>query len=218
LTPLRSGVNIALMRFGGVVKSWNDGRGFGFIEPDQGGQDVFVHVKAFPPRVGRPQIGQRLTFEIELDREGKKRARNVVITKLAQTQKRRPMNSPVQWGGASLFAIPAFVLIYLAVASVWRVPGWMATLYVAASLGCFAAYAADKAAATAGRWRISEDTLLLLGVAGGWPGAIVAQQALRHKSNKASFRAKFWFSVVLNMTAFIVLHSPLAAGLQRLSR
>ncbi len=200
------------MRFEGVVKSWNDERGFGFIEPDQGGQEVFVHIKAFPPRVGRPQLYRRVTFEIELNREGKKRATNVELAKLTRARGPRPTNSPAQWGGASLFAIPAFALLYLAVASVWRVPSWLAALYIAASLGCFAAYAADKAAATAGRWRVSEGTLLALGLAGGWPGAIVAQQALRHKSSKASFRARFWCSVVANVVAFVVIHSPLAPG------
>jgi uncharacterized membrane protein YsdA (DUF1294 family) len=90
----------------------------------------------------------------------------------------------------------------------------VAALYLAASLGCFAAHAADKAAATAGRWRLSEGTLLALGLAGGWPGAIVAQQALRHKSSKTSVRAKFWCSVVANVAAFVVIHSPLAAGLR----
>jgi uncharacterized membrane protein YsdA (DUF1294 family)/cold shock CspA family protein len=202
------------MRFEGVVKSWNEERGFGFIEPDQGGQDVFVHVKAFPPRSGRPQLHQRVTFEIELNREGKKRARNVEIAKLTQARKPGPTNNPPRWGAASLFAIPAFVLVYLAVALVWRVPNWVAALYVVASLGCFAAYAADKAAATAGRWRTSEGTLLLLGVVGGWPGAIVAQQVLRHKSNKASFRATFWGSVIANVVVFVAIHSPLTAGLR----
>jgi uncharacterized membrane protein YsdA (DUF1294 family)/cold shock CspA family protein len=200
------------MRFKGVVKSWNDERGFGFIESDQGGQEVFVHIKAFPFRAGRPQLHQRVTFEIELDREGKKRATNVEIAKLTRARGPRPTNSPAQWGGASLLAIPAFVLLYLAVASVWRVPSWVAALYLAASLGCFAAYAADKAAATAGRWRIPESTLLALGLAGGWPGAIVAQQALRHKSSKASFRASFWLSVIANVVSFVVIHSPLVAG------
>lgn len=202
------------MRFEGIVKSWNDERGFGFIEADQGGQEVFVHVKAFSPRTGRPQIHQRVTFEIEFNREGKKRARNVEIATLTRARKPRSINNPAQWGGASLFAIPAFVLVYLAVALVWRVPNWVATLYIVASLGCFAAYAADKSAAIAGRWRISEGTLLLLGVVGGWPGAIVAQQVLRHKSNKASFRASFWGSVVANVVAFVAIHSPLAAGLR----
>jgi uncharacterized membrane protein YsdA (DUF1294 family)/cold shock CspA family protein len=202
------------MRFEGVVKSWNDERGFGFIEPDQGGQEVFVHVKAFPPRAGRPQLHQRVSFEIELNHQGKKRAKNVAIAKLVRAREPRSVNSTAQRGGASLFAIPAFVLLYLVVASLWRVPHWVAVLYIAASLGCFAAYAADKAAATAGRWRVSEGTLLALGFAGGWPGAIVAQQALRHKSSKASFRARFWTSVIANVVSFVVIHSPLAAGLR----
>jgi uncharacterized membrane protein YsdA (DUF1294 family)/cold shock CspA family protein len=202
------------MRFEGVVKSWNDERGFGFIEPDQGGQEVFFHVKAFPPRSGRPQIHQRVSFEIELNREGKKRARNVKFAKLTRARQRTPTNNPAQWGIASLFAVPAFVLVYLAVALMWRVPNWVAALYIVASLGCFAAYSADKSAATASRWRISEGRLLLLGLVGGWPGAIVAQQVLRHKSNKASFRARFWGSVVANVVAFVAVHSPLAAGLR----
>jgi uncharacterized membrane protein YsdA (DUF1294 family)/cold shock CspA family protein len=179
------------MRFGGVVKSWNDDRGFGFIEADQGGQEVFVHIKAFPARAGRPQLDQRVTFEIELNREGKKRARNVEVQRPARTAKPKQGTHPAQWGTASLFAIPAFLLVYLLVALVWRAPAWVAALYVVASVVCFAAYAADKSAAVSGRWRIAESTLLALGLAGGWPGAILAQQVLRHKSNKASFRSAF---------------------------
>lgn len=46
------------MRFEGFVKSWNDDRAFGFIEPDQGGQDIFAHITAFPARTHpRPQGG-----------------------------------------------------------------------------------------------------------------------------------------------------------------
>jgi uncharacterized membrane protein YsdA (DUF1294 family) len=74
---------------------------------------------------------------------------------------------------------------------------------------CFAVYVHDKSAAVDGRWRVSERTLIVLGLAGGWPGAIVAQQIYRHKSNKAAFRSAFWGSVVLNVLAFVVLCSPL---------
>ena len=35
------------MRLDGTIKSWNDERGFGFIEPTQGGPEIFVHIKAF---------------------------------------------------------------------------------------------------------------------------------------------------------------------------
>ena len=93
--------------------------------------------------------------------------------------------------------------------ALWRVPGWVAGVYVGASLLAFAIYAADKSAATAEAWRVSESTLLVVGLVGGWPGAIVAQQVLRHKSSKASFRSAFWGTVVLNVAAFVFLASPL---------
>jgi uncharacterized membrane protein YsdA (DUF1294 family) len=108
-----------------------------------------------------------------------------------------------------MFAIPVFAGVYLAVAFAWGVPGWMAMGYIVASIVCFGAYAADKSAAVSGGWRISERNLLLLGLAGGWPGAIVAQQFLRHKSSKASFRLVFWATVALNVAGFVAINSPL---------
>lgn len=66
------------MRFDGTLKSWNEERGFGFITPRQGGQDVFVHISAFPPHGGRqPAAGEALTFEVETAPDGKKRAMRV---------------------------------------------------------------------------------------------------------------------------------------------
>jgi uncharacterized membrane protein YsdA (DUF1294 family) len=58
---------------------------------------------------------------------------------------------------------------------------------------------------------VPESTLILLGLAGGWPGAIIAQQVLRHKSNKKDFRSAFWASVVLNVLAFVALCSPMVS-------
>ena len=43
------------MRFEGIIKSWNDERGFGFIEPSPGGQEIFVHIKAFKERNIKPR-------------------------------------------------------------------------------------------------------------------------------------------------------------------
>ena len=75
----------------------------------------------------------------------------------------------------------------------------LGALYACASLICFAAYALDKSAARAGRRRTPERTLLLLGLACGWPGAVLAQRWLRHKSAKRSFQLKFWFTVAMNV-------------------
>jgi uncharacterized membrane protein YsdA (DUF1294 family)/cold shock CspA family protein len=196
------------MRFEGNLKSWNDERGFGFIDVLHGDQDIFVHIKAFENSVARPQIGQLLSFEIELNPEGKKRAIRVQPIRATRPKKSSSRNSPAQWGIASYFAIPGFLLVYLTVAIIWRVPNWVAGMYLAISVVCFIFYAVDKSAALAGRWRISEGTLLFLSLTGGWPGAIVAQQVLRHKSNKAKFRSAFWASVILNILGFIVLSSP----------
>lgn len=65
------------MRVGGTLSKWNDERGFGFIAPDRGGPEVFVHVSLFPNDGVRPAVGERLSFEIETDNSGKKRARNL---------------------------------------------------------------------------------------------------------------------------------------------
>ena len=85
------------------------------------------------------------------------------------------------------------------------IPAWAHLLYAGASALCFVFYAVDKAAARAGRDRISESMLLSLGFVGGWPGAIVAQQLLRHKTAKRSFRIRFWLSVVANIALFVGL-------------
>ncbi len=83
----------------------------------------------------------------------------------------------------------------------------LAALYAVASVACFILYALDKSAARQGRRRTPERTLLLLGLAGGWPGALAAQQLLRHKSSKLSFLAKFWLTVLLNLAALVALQA-----------
>jgi uncharacterized membrane protein YsdA (DUF1294 family) len=66
------------------------------------------------------------------------------------------------------------------------------------------AYALDKHAAETAGWRLSEGSLLAMGLACGWPGAIVAQQVMRHKTLKMSFQVVFWVTVVVNVVAFVV--------------
>jgi cold shock CspA family protein len=68
------------MRLEGRIKSWIDDRGYGFIEPSNGGPEIFVHIKSFSSRYGRPRISQIVSFEIEFNHEGKKRAKNVEAT------------------------------------------------------------------------------------------------------------------------------------------
>lgn len=84
-------------------------------------------------------------------------------------------------------------------------------LYLLLSLVTFIAYAVDKSAARRRMQRTPERTLHLLALAGGWPGAWLAQRVLRHKSAKARFLVVFWLTVGLNMIMLAVLWSVLGS-------
>ena len=66
------------------------------------------------------------------------------------------------------------------------------------SLSSFVAYGWDKWRAIHGGRRIPEQTLHVLALLGGWPGAWWAQRQFRHKTQKISFRIVFWLVVVLH--------------------
>lgn len=95
--------------------------------------------------------------------------------------------------------------LYLWRQSVRAFPAGLPWIYLVLSVLVAVVYAVDKSAARRGRWRVSERNLLLIGLLGGWPGAIVAQQVLRHKTRKASFQAWFWVTVVANAVVVLLL-------------
>lgn len=81
-----------------------------------------------------------------------------------------------------------------------------------ANLLAFWLFAADKQAAIEGRRRTAEDTLLLVSLLGGSPGAYAAQELFRHKTRKQPFRTKFWVVVVFQAVVglgWIALGLPL---------
>lgn len=60
------------MRRTGTVKFFNQSKGFGFITPDEGGADVFVHISAVQQSgIELIDQGMRISFETEPDRKGK---------------------------------------------------------------------------------------------------------------------------------------------------
>jgi cold shock CspA family protein len=110
------------MRFDGTLKSWNDDKGFGFISPSQGGQDIFVHISEYR-RGGRPVLDEPLSFEVALNPQGKKSAVNVrgAGTHHGAYQPDRS-NRPVRISrsGGSSSSVLKFVVVMLLVA----VFGW----------------------------------------------------------------------------------------------
>lgn len=114
------------MRFEGNIKSWNDAKGFGFLAPTQGGQDIFIHVSSLPRGTGTARVGQAFTFEVELNRDGKKRA--VKVAHVGQPLPAPNRARSGQSSRASPFASVVGVLLVavLAVAMYGKVSGFFA--------------------------------------------------------------------------------------------
>ena len=76
-----------------------------------------------------------------------------------------------------------------------------AVLFVAVicSLISFVLYGWDKRQAKVRGWRVPEKNFHTLSVLGGWPGALLGQQVFRHKTQKGSFRIKFWACVFVHV-------------------
>ena len=211
-------------RFSGTLSSWNDDRGFGFVSPLGTGRRVFVHISAFPAGSARPLVGDTLSFGIESS-DGKDRATAVSSSRPVRfvagggsraSDRHTPPRAPRPKAAPALpsyLMLAAFAALYLGVWSEWRIPIWVHALYLGASVITFVVYAVDKRAAGTSRRRVPENTLHLLELAGGWPGAIVAQQTLRHKTAKRSFRVAFWAAVAVNILLFVALVTPLLATL-----
>jgi uncharacterized membrane protein YsdA (DUF1294 family)/cold shock CspA family protein len=194
------------MRKKGKITVWNDEKGFGFIEPNAGGKQVFIHIKAFSNRKRRPEVNQLVTYGLSTDKQGRPCAVKATLAGDQLPRKPKRKNGSMSVLGAVFFLIIVGVFVFTA-----KIPPLILALYMVVSLITFIMYAVDKSAAKKGAWRTQESTLHLLSLAGGWPGALFAQQKLRHKTKKRSFRFAFWVTVLLNCGAFVWLLTPTGA-------
>jgi uncharacterized membrane protein YsdA (DUF1294 family)/cold shock CspA family protein len=186
----------------GRLTQWDDAKGYGFITPDDDSPKLFVHIKAFGLRPQRPFIGERLSFSEGRDAQGKRRAVDV------QSLEPRPAAAPRD-DGRVLLLIPAFACLVLVVHLMWHLPNWFWGAYSAMSTATFIVYWLDKRASVRGGWRVAEGTLHWLSLACGWPGALLAQHLLRHKSAKQKFRRIYWLTVAVNIAGFVAAFTPL---------
>ena len=178
------------MRLQGTLTTWNDEKGFGFIAPNDGSQDVFLHIRALPPGQPRPVGGEIVSYELTFDEEKRPRAARAEITGQGP--------SFLRTHGGLLFPA-AFLTALLAATLLHALPPWIAIIYFAASAVTALTYAADKMKAHEGTFRISEATLHWLEATGGWPGALVAQHLFHHKNRKRSFQIIFWLIVLAHL-------------------
>ncbi|MBB4222111.1 DUF1294 domain-containing protein [Variovorax guangxiensis] len=197
------------MKRQGTLVRWEKDRGFGFIRCPEISADVFVHLRDFSERGTAPQVGMRLDFE-EIHVGGK--GPRAVAVRAARAQQQRPQRRQQQQpqrrsprSASSSLPMALLLVGYAALLGygVWtgRIPPIALGVLLLLSLLTFFVYGFDKNAAQAGRWRTAENTLHLLSLAGGWPGAWIAQRLFRHKVSKTNFMAIYWATVLAHMAA-----------------
>ncbi|ENG9709763.1 DUF1294 domain-containing protein [Salmonella enterica] len=82
----------------------------------------------------------------------------------------------------------------------------VAMWFLLANVLTLAIYGIDKTAARKTWRRVPESTLLVFGVVGGWPGAIVGQQLFRHKTQKQPFKTYFIVSVIVSIAVTVAIY------------
>lgn len=191
------------MRSQGTVSKWKEEKGFGFIAAENGGPDIFFHKNQMMRRSRSPQVGERVTFELLSTLGGKTWAEDVLLP---------GQSDPRLIAVIADVLLTAVAVLFLAAIAGMVVRGQL-PLPVLGAYGClsaltFVVYRFDKSAAEYNDWRTPESRLHLLGVLGGWPGALIAQRILRHKSRKQSFLVMFWTTVALNSGVLAWLIAP----------
>jgi uncharacterized membrane protein YsdA (DUF1294 family)/cold shock CspA family protein len=187
----------------GRISDWKDDRGFGFIEPESGGERAFFHISSVVRGAPRPSVGDLVSYEMAVSPDGKARAVCVGPAGLAAVSNVL-MSKRVALSGAAILVFP--VLWWLV--TLGKLPLSLFCVFAGMSSVVFLMYGLDKWAAKRGAQRTPENTLQICALLGGWPGALLAQQAFRHKSSKRSFQVTFWFIVALNCCTLGFLLSP----------
>lgn len=192
----------------GTVVLWNDDRGFGFVRPDQGGEDFFVHITAFRKGTSRrPEIGDHVQYQIAQEVRSKKRIAYAVLEGVP-VQAIEAAEPGGWWPRIRHWLIYVVIRlpILLSCWVLWKkhnpIPLF---LYVFLSTLTILFYGLDKKRALLSRWRIPENYLHLLELLGGWPGALLAQKDFRHKLTKSSYQQIFWTIVAIHGVVWILL-------------
>ncbi|OTG67605.1 DUF1294 domain-containing protein [Acinetobacter silvestris] len=205
------------MRDQGRLIEWFDDKGYGFIQPNDASKDrVFLHIKDFARQGPRPIVGCALEYVVQLDGQGRFNAKQVTYLKASQTQKTgqaAQQQSSQQQNSATLQPMQIFsglYIIFLGIFAVTSLLSGMVLLFIMLmNMMTYWFYSQDKEAAQNGDRRVPENTLHILSFLGGWPTAWLAQQKLRHKTQKQPFRKIYFCTIGLNILLILWLISPL---------
>ncbi|OTG84974.1 DUF1294 domain-containing protein [Acinetobacter sp. ANC 4648] len=205
------------MRDQGRLIEWFDDKGYGFIQPNDASKDrVFLHIKDFARQGPRPIVGCALEYVVQLDGQGRFNAKQVTYLKASQTKKTgqaAQRQQSQQQDSAKLQPMQIFSGLYIIFLGIFTVTGLlsgMVLLFIMLmNMMTYWFYSQDKEAAQNGNRRVPENTLHILSFLGGWPTAWLAQQKLRHKTQKQPFRKIYFCTIGLNILLILWLISPL---------
>lgn len=183
------------MRLAGRIADWNDEKGFGFVVPNGGGDRAFVHVNEFQRGSKRPVSGDLISYVAATDQRGRLNAKQIRHAGQKIAVPRAPSRAPRAALGVAALALCAALVFFRVI------PFLLLAAITGLSMLAYFMYWVDKSAAKRGSRRTPESTLHLVALAGGWPGALVAQQQFRHKTIKRAFQSVFWVTVVMNVAA-----------------
>ena len=204
---MRSHSDISAQRQTGVLDSWNDERGFGYVRKGTSDEPLFVHIKSFRARPRRPVQGDTLHFVEGMGRNGRPAAEDVEIEVAVQQEK--PKSPSVRRVPiADVTRMMAAVSIFIAVAvltALGRAPLWFGALYYIMGLASLMLYSADKRYAIEGRSRVRETSMHVVDAAFGIGGGLFAQHVFRHKTRKRSFRYITRLIYILHATLLTAL-------------
>lgn len=204
------------MRDQGRLIEWNDEKGYGFIQPNDAAKSrVFLHIKDFARPGPRPIVGCALDYQVSVDGQGRYRAGQVQYLKASQAQNNRS-NSTAQLKsqrkGKDISPMQILIVIYIVVLGVLAMLGYLPALLpiflILINVICYWCYSQDKEAAQLGNRRVPEQTLHILAFLGGWPAAWLAQQRLRHKTQKTSFLRVYRLTILFHILLLVWLASP----------
>lgn len=100
----------------GVLKTWKEDRGFGFIKPDDGGKDIFIHISSLTGVSRRPVTGDVIYYQITKDNRGKYKAINAQIEGLSKADVTEAELLKTSSSKKVIIAIAVGLLIIIAVA------------------------------------------------------------------------------------------------------
>ena len=186
----------------GILTEWDDERGYGFITPDDGSQKVFLHVKSLLPSARRPVQGEMFYYKLTTDDKGRPRAEEA-FQEYMDERRRLPFHHSIIKVLSYFWPLAVIPFVVMTVKTNYKYGIWLA--FVVNSLLTILFYWEDKHLAQYKYWRIPEKCLHVWELLCGWPGALYAQQAFRHKRSKTSFMIVFWLCAAVNILACFLL-------------